>query len=423
MNIDTPRTFLGGLSPSQFMRQHWQKRPLFVRAGFPDFKTPIARSALLQLARDPFIESRLVRAPRASNPAWSLKQGPFNRLPANSATPWSLLVQGVNFVHDDTDAFLDHFRFIPNARLDDVMVSLANRGGGVGAHYDSYDVFLIQAAGTRRWRIGHQTDLRLVPDVPLKLLTRFQAQETFQVRPGDVLYLPPQWAHEGVATSDDCMTLSVGFRSPTGAELARAYADFIVDRLAERSQTERRLRDPQLAATHTPAEVPQALQDFMRRSAQSCANAFQALALQTRNWQTFLGEWLSEPAAHLYFESISSDDDTSLWPRSQHPYRLRLDARSRCIRFGSELFINGERWPGRASAALMTLADQRQFRVKLDGSQRIRWQRLSNPSSGASVAEERWRLLSAPEVATLTNWLENGWIRLDVLSTPHIKLT
>ena len=199
--VDAPRQMLGGLSPQQFMRRYWQKKPLLVRQAIPQFAPPVLRSELFALAAQEGVESRLVQLVKG---AWKLRHGPFSRraLPALQQPDWTLLVQGVDLHNDAVHALMQQFRFVPDARLDDVMISYATDGGGVGPHFDSYDVFLLQAHGQRRWRIGRNKDLSLQPGVPLKILQNFEAEEEFVLNPGDMLYLPPKYAHDGVAEGE-----------------------------------------------------------------------------------------------------------------------------------------------------------------------------------------------------------------------------
>ncbi len=243
MEITTPLPLLGGLSAAQFMRRHWQKKPLLVRQAVPDMVPPIDRSALFALAEREEVESRLIRHGKTG---WSLRHGPLPRrsLPSLKQPAWTLLVQGVDLHHEGIHALLRQFRFLPDARLDDLMISYASDGGGVGAHFDSYDVFLLQAQGRRRWSIGQQSDLRLQPGVPLKILERFEPAQSFVLEPGDMLYLPPRYAHDGVAVGGDCMTFSIGLRSPSAGELgadllariAQAHADEQMVRARQRIQ-------------------------------------------------------------------------------------------------------------------------------------------------------------------------------------------
>ncbi|HEY3518115.1 MAG TPA: cupin domain-containing protein, partial [Gammaproteobacteria bacterium] len=210
------------------MARHWQRRPLLVRGALPPVAAPLSRTELFALAARDDVESRLVRNTARG---WSLAHGPFARsaLPPVRQRGWTLLVQGVDLYHAAAHDLLRRFRFVPDARLDDLMISWASDGGGVGPHVDSYDVFLLQARGLRRWRIARRFDAALDERAPLKVLRRFSAEEEHVLEPGDLLYLPPNWAHEGVAVGGDCMTCSIGLRAPKRGDLAAELAQ----RLAE----------------------------------------------------------------------------------------------------------------------------------------------------------------------------------------------
>ncbi len=213
-------TLLGGQTPHAFMRAHWQKRPLLVRRALPGFRGVIARRALERLAARDDVESRLIECSRNR---WRVTHGPLTRtrLARAGSTDWTLLVQGLNLHLEAADRLLRRFAFLPQARLDDVMVSYAAPGGGVGPHADSYDVFLLQGEGRRVWRLARPRDWVFAADAPLKLIEDFRADDEYLLEPGDMLYLPPGWGHEGVAL-EPCFTYSIGFRAPQGAELAAA---------------------------------------------------------------------------------------------------------------------------------------------------------------------------------------------------------
>src|SRR6476661_7040471 len=190
MDIDSPSTLLGGMTPARFMKRHWQKKPLLVRQAIPAFQPLLAPAELFALAAREEVESRLVIHEGTS---WRLQRGPFARraIPSTRRPDWTLLVQGVDLHLPAAHALLHGFSFVPAARLDDLMISYASDGGGVGPHFDSYDVFLLQVHGRRRWRIGRTTDTSLQPDVPLKILARFEPELEWLLEPGDMLYLPP----------------------------------------------------------------------------------------------------------------------------------------------------------------------------------------------------------------------------------------
>ena len=243
---------------SAFLRDYWQKRPLFIRNPWRGWNNPLTPDELAGLACEHGVESRLVRqtAPRS----WDLTDAPLSSadFAEEDTAPWTLLVQAVDHHIPEVAALLEQFRFIPNWRIDDVMVSYASDGGGVGPHFDQYDVFLVQGLGRRRWQVGARCDERtaLLPHDSLRLLADFQPTDEWVLEPGDILYLPPGFAHDGVALGEDCMTYSIGFRAPSRAELVSGWADHVIDMLDE----DDRYSDPDLTPAANPGEIaPQAL--------------------------------------------------------------------------------------------------------------------------------------------------------------------
>ncbi|MGE5168056.1 MAG: JmjC domain-containing protein [Deltaproteobacteria bacterium] len=248
----TPRQPLG-MPAARFLREFWQKRPLLVRGGFPHVRKAISPDDLAGLACEEVALARIViHEPKRDR--WTLRHGPFSepdfaKLPKRN---WTLLVQDVDKWDMDVAALLGAFAFVPSWRVDDVMVSYATDGGGVGAHVDQYDVFLVQGAGQRRWRISTDpiapVDFR--DDTELKLLREFVPTHDWILDPGDALYLPPGVPHEGTAIGE-CMTFSVGMRAPSQAELLLDFAEFLAEPLGE----ERRYSDPDLRPARAPGEI------------------------------------------------------------------------------------------------------------------------------------------------------------------------
>ncbi len=369
MDITLKTPLLGGLSPEQFMRRHWQKKPLLVRQAMPGLQPPLTRAQLAQLAAGDDAESRLVTH---FDGRWHLRQGPIGKLPPFAKPGWTLLVQGLDLHVPAAREMLDAFRFVPEARLDDLMISYASDGGGVGPHFDSYDVFLIQAAGRRRWRIGAQKDAVLRDDVPLKIIENFSPEEEFVLEPGDMLYLPPGWAHDGVAEGGDCMTCSVGFRAPGRVGLTRELLARLLDD-AEEGTGERIYADPRQTATAQPGLVPMDLQIFARNAAERALR--QPLALERA-----LGEALTEPKPRVWFEIGEPLAGGS---------GARLDPRSRMLYDAAHVFINGEsfRASGRDARLMRLLADRREL-------------------AAADVAR-----LSDGARELLAQWTEDGWLQ------------
>jgi 50S ribosomal protein L16 3-hydroxylase len=340
-----PLTLLGGLTPARFLRRYWQKKPLVIRAALPGFEPLLSRAELFALAARKDVESRLVVR---TGSRWTLAHGPIAKsaLPGIRRPGWTLLVQGADLHDDAAHALLQAFRFVPDARLDDLMISWASRGGGVGPHLDSYDVFLLQGQGRRRWRIGRPRDRRsdrlFDPGAPLKILKRFVADDEHVLGPGDMLYLPPSWAHEGIAEGGECMTYSIGFRAPRRGDIAAEIAG----RLIEDCEDGATYRDPGLAATTRPARIPAALRRFADAAVTRLVGRPDASARA-------LGETLTEPKP-----GVSFDAPRGKWRATA---AVVLDRRTRMLYDARHIFINGESYrAGGSDAQLMRrLADER----------------------------------------------------------------
>ncbi len=243
---------LANLDIELFLRDYWQKKPLLIRNPWRSWRNPLDPDELAGLACEEGVEARLVVQ---TDGALQVEHGPFaeERFGSPGDAPWTLLVQAVDHQVPAVAALLAPFRFVPNWRIDDVMVSYAVDGGGVGPHFDQYDVFLIQGLGRRRWRIGGRCDdaTALLPHDDLRLLADFRATEEWVLEPGDMLYLPPRVAHDGIAVGDDCMTYSIGFRAPARSELIAHWCDHL---LAELSDDDR-YGDADLPAQGNPGEI------------------------------------------------------------------------------------------------------------------------------------------------------------------------
>jgi 50S ribosomal protein L16 3-hydroxylase len=341
-------TVLGDVSVRSFLRRFWQRDALVVRRAIPGFTGIFRPGDLFAVARRDDVESRLVIR---DGRRWVLRHGPFRRadfacLPERN---WTLLVQGVNLVSGDGDALLRRFAFLPYARLDDLMVSYAAPGGGVGPHVDSYDVFLLQGSGRRRWRFGRQRNLALKPRLPLKILERFVPERTEILAPGDMLYLPPQHAHDGVAL-DACTTYSIGFRAPTATELAGAFLDFLRDEI----DVPGRYADPGLAPSAHAGEIGAPMR---RRFERLLAGVRWSRADVAR----FLGSWLSEPKPLVVFETPGAPLSRARFAALAGKRGLRLDLRTQLLYDETHLFINGTPvpYPPAGASALRSLADFR----------------------------------------------------------------
>lgn len=263
-----------------FLRDHWQQKPLLIRSPWDSWSNPVEPDDLAGLACEPLVESRLITRRET---AWELEHGPVpeTRFAQAARDPWTLLVQSVDHHLAEVAALLDEFRFVPNWRVDDVMVSYAVDGGGVGAHFDHYDVFLVQGLGRRRWELGPlcDDDTPLLAHDGLRLLADFQATEEWILEPGDILYVPPRFAHRGTAVGDDCMTYSIGFRAPSRGELIEAWADDMVPDLSDSD----RYADPHLTQADNPGEI----------SAEAIAR-LQAMIAETLHDQRRFARWFGQ---------------------------------------------------------------------------------------------------------------------------------
>ena len=349
MDIALATPLLGGLTPQAFMRRHWQKKPLLVRGAYPGGPPPIARAELFELAARDDVQSRLVVHAEAG---WTLARGPFARraLPPLKQPRWTLLVQGVDTQLDSAHRLLSNFRFLPDARLDDLMVSYASDGGGVGPHVDSYDVFLLQLHGRRRWRVGRCPKPSFRAGLPLKILEHFEAQHDWLLEPGDMLYLPPGWGHDGVAVGE-CVTASIGFRAAARDEVAYQVLQRLLDASEpDEAAAPRLYRDPDQDAIAEPGRIPPALQAF-------AVDAVARAVADRAGLVCGLGEWLSEPVAGVSFEPVDVEVDMLALDAVQ------LDRRTRMLYDERFVFINGEsfRAGGRDATLMRRLADRRRL--------------------------------------------------------------
>lgn len=328
MKIGKPLPLLGNISASVFLMEYWQKKPLLIRQAIPDPPNQMDAPSLFEVSRSDSVETRLIER---QGKLWHVQQGPFQALhKRKSRHPWTLLVQGVNLFSAEADSLLRRFNFIPYSRLDDVMASYAVPGGGVGPHFDNYDVFLLQVSGRRQWRISAQSDLSLVNNSPLKILKNFRPSQEWILEPGDMLYLPPHWAHDGIAL-DDCITWSIGFRAPPASEIVSAFLDYLQDEL----QIPGRYCDPELKPQQHPGWISSALID-------QYDTMISQIKWTRRDIENFAGRYLSEPKPHIYFAPPSRPIALAAFRKSALRRGIRLDQRTLMLYRRKSVFINGE---------------------------------------------------------------------------------
>lgn len=365
--LDLPWALLGGNSPQQFMKAYWHKKPLLVRGAIPAFElsqklgetlgSAISPEELFKISGDDAIESRLIKA----NP-WTFSSGPFKKksIPPLETPDWTLLLQGMEARHPAAAKVLSWFRFIPDARLDDLMISIAGPGGGVGPHFDSYDVFLIQMSGRRRWRISEQEDLTLNPDLPLKILQKFKVEKEWDLEPGDMLYLPPHIAHDGIALDAGCQTWSVGFRSQSYKEILQEGLWRLAESLEDIPELQKRFADPKQTASKYPEQLPQEI-------IKQVAHKLKSLKLD--RVETFLpgiAAYLSEPKPQAYFDGTRNALSPEEFAHQLANQALKPHPQTRLLALGTGIYCNGEDMTNGQSpptkAAWRSLASKRQFK-------------------------------------------------------------
>ncbi|QWE01370.1 cupin domain-containing protein [Polynucleobacter sp. JS-Mosq-20-D10] len=369
--LDRPWALLGGNSPQQFMKSYWQKKPLLVRGAIPAFELAkqigdplgcsISPKELFEIAGDDAVESRLIKA----NP-WAFSNGPFKKktIPSIETTDWTLLIQGMEAKHPAAAKVLSWFRFIPDARLDDLMISIAGPGGGVGPHFDSYDVFLIQMSGRRRWRISEQKDLTLNPNLPLKILQDFRVEQEWDLEPGDMLYLPPHVAHDGIALDAGCQTWSVGFRSQSYKEILQEGLWRLAESLEDIPGLNKHFTDPKQAATHCAEQLPD---EIIVQVAQKLKD------LKLDRVETFLpgiAAYLSEPKPQAFFDGLANELSPEQFRHQLNQQSLHAHPYTRLLALGTRIYCNGEEMTdgqnASTQAAWRSLASSKQFTGSLE---------------------------------------------------------
>lgn len=331
-------TLLGGLTPSEFLAEYWQKKPLLIKKAIPDFTGLLNPDDLAGLACEDDVQSRIAQI---KNGKWTVKSGPFDeavfsKLPNKN---WTLLVQSVNHYVPEAEDLLAQFDFIPHARLDDLMVSYAPDGGGIGAHMDSYDVFLLQGRGRRNWKISNTdskkpADLSLIENAPLKILKNFEPEQEWILETGDMLYLPPQIAHLGTAVGEDCMTYSIGFRAPKEQELMHEFLSYLQDDLTLKN-TQNLYADPDLQLQKHPAEIGIAMIDQV-------SDMLQKMTWDKKTVADFLAKYLTEPKPDVFFEPNKVLSKKQFLTRLQQK-TLRLDLKSQLLFSNDVFYLNGEK--------------------------------------------------------------------------------
>ncbi len=341
---------LGGLTPQVFLRDYWQKKPLLIRNALPGFKGLLDYDDLVNFACQEDVQSRLIIQKKQN---WVVKHSPLivEDFSALKRKKWTLLVHDINHLLPEARDLLLKFNFIPYARLDDLMVSYAPKGGGIGPHFDSYDVFLIQGEGSKRWQIAQQQDNDLIPDIPLRILSNFCPEQEWLLTPGDMLYLPPNYAHNGIA-EDAGMTYSVGFRAPSHQELITQFLFYLQDNI----KIDGRYTDPGMKMPASPSTIG----TEMLQQTEATLNK---IKWHHADIEKFLGSYLTEPKSHVFFDPPTN-------PLMQHDFiclvkknGVQLDLKSRLLVIKNTFFINGD--------AINVDASSRHFLKQLADNQKL----------------------------------------------------
>lgn len=327
-----PLSHIASLPVEQFMTENWHIKPRLFKQAFPDFQPLCDFDTIAEMASDEDIESRLIQQGKNG---WLLEHGPFETLPKLTQKKWTVLIQGIDHHLPEAYDLLQLFRFIPDARLDDVMLSLASDGGGVGPHYDSYDVFLLQMHGKRRWKIGPLSNNELEEGMPLKILKNFEPTEEFLLEPGDMLYLPPNYGHEGVAEGT-CSTISIGFRAPTQAEMLGGILRDLADHIEQNpAMTCALFSDPARGLQENPAEIPDDLLNFG-------LNLIKQFSAEPSQIKRSMGILLTEPKPHVYFSSNTEDQEIQEIISIFGERGVALSMKTKMLFKGDIFFINGD---------------------------------------------------------------------------------
>ncbi len=331
---------LNGLTTQQFLDEYWQKKPCLIRQGFPELEFPLSPDEVAGLALEAEVPSRILQE-TGDALGWSVRHGPFSEEDFSTLPPerWTLLITDLEKVLPEMQALIEPFRFIPDWRIDDLMISYAADQGSVGPHLDEYDVFLVQVQGKRQWQINNRryTDDEYLPNPDLKLLSTFEAEQTWVLEPGDILYLPPNVAHHGIAQGE-CMTCSVGFRAPVYDDMLGSLADFLMDRPG----THPRYRDPNLKSTDRPGRIANSdlrqLRDGLKRILEIDDAAF---AKWFGSYSTQAGlDWV-EPLTRAI-----DDKELMIWLQAGHGLSRSTASRLAYVEQKNTLlfFADGQSW-------------------------------------------------------------------------------
>ncbi|QBC42610.1 cupin domain-containing protein [Iodobacter fluviatilis] len=341
---------LGGLSPEEFLKEYWQKKPLLIRNAWDNFPELIDYARLSALAQRDDVESRIIEY---KNQCWKAESGPFHpaRLARLPETDWTILVGNVNHLVPHIAELLYQFNFLPYTRLDDLMISYAPPGGSVGPHYDSYDVFLLQVSGKKRWQISSDDASGFIEDAPIRVLKDFNPEQEWILEHGDMLYLPPMYAHHGVAIEPG-MTYSIGFRAPKTQEIAGKFLEFLQDELC----LDGMYSDPDRQPTAKPAEIDN---EFVAKMGEMLKN----ITWNDDTVRRFVGSYFTEPKPHVFYDQPDDPINIEDFASAISSGGIAIDAKALMLYESDRVYANGEalEFEPEALPFLRQLADQRKL--------------------------------------------------------------
>jgi 50S ribosomal protein L16 3-hydroxylase len=299
-----PELQLNGLTHQQFLDEYWQKKPCLIRQGLPGLSFPLSAEEIAGLSCEEDVPARILQE-TGGDEGWSMQHGPFTEddFAALPQTHWTLLVTDLEKHIPELQALIEPFRFIPDWRIDDLMISYAVDQGSVGPHWDEYDVFLIQVDGRREWRVDTRpyTDSDLRPNPDLKILAQFDTEQSWVLEPGDILYLPPNVSHYGIAQGE-CMTCSVGFRAPAFDDMLASLSEAFLGN----PETRQRYADPALETRDNPGQIEQTEIQQVRRKLETLMH------LDDASFARWFGEYVTEPSMDWLIPPEQTHDADSL---------------------------------------------------------------------------------------------------------------
>tara|TARA_A100000164_G_scaffold380351_1_gene427475 strand:+ start:639 stop:1763 length:1125 start_codon:yes stop_codon:yes gene_type:complete len=344
MSKNYKQNILGNITFEEFFQKFWGKKPLLIQNAIINEKNILNKKEILNLAKKEDVETRVIENKKNK---YKLNNGPFRKVVPLKKN-WTILINGANLHNEKVNQFLNKFRFIPDNYLDDLMISYACDRGGVGPHFDSYNVFLFQAFGTKIWQISNQKNLSLLPNQDLKILKEFFPSEEFNLKCGDMLYLPPKIAHNGISNGES-ITYSIGFKSPEWSEILESFSEFLFEKLNHKEVYSLQ----ELKKTNFPSKID----DDLIKKIKNKINT----ELKNININVFLGEYFSEPKLSVFFSKPQNKLTKIEFKKNIKKLGFKLNKKTKMLYIKNYVFINGETilMPSKSKKLFINLANQR----------------------------------------------------------------